>query len=638
MPRHGFSGVSRSRATFISMLGLLVILLAACGLVSPSTPVADTALTTQGDDGVLLVTANAFSANLARGKHSWRPLTDTASVYSSTMQALPDASATLDTKYQTLSPRLDYRVAFKTTGTYYVWAYGRAADQTPLNGDSLHIGLNGKPVATSSRLTNLPKTYGWVNKTMAGKAATVQVSSPGTYTLNVWMREDGARLSALALSADARYVPGKTTVAAPVSTPPASTPPTNPVIAPVPARSADAFIDSVGVNTHFHYDDTVWGSRYDLIKTKLIASGIRHLRDGLYTYSAASRDSFYYSRLRELGAAGFRFNLIAGMNTSFGEMTNFDLLDDVYDWTNGTVVAYEGVNEPDIQDVSDWISQTTTVQRNLYEGVKSNPRLSHLAVIGPSLVWQYDELSNLSQYMDYGNSHPYNGGSMPMLTGYGSLEFNIGNAVKISGTDPIMATEVGYHNALNTTDGHNPTSEAASATYIPRLLLSFFNRGIKRTYLYEFIDTHADASLTQPGAHFGLLRNDGSEKPAYVAVKTLLGLLRDPGASFTPGALRFALAGDTQDVQQTLLQKRDGSFYLALWVERSSWDRDARRDLAAGTQALRVQLGDPIESATVYKLGADGKATATPLALQNGELTLNVDDKLALIALVPATN
>ena len=631
-----------SRAKFVLMLGLLFLLLTACTLVSEPAMPTDAALTSavQGDDGLVLINAASFAANVPRQNHAWTKQNDPESANGGAMQALPDMMTTLDAKLDVFSPRLDYRVTFKTAGTYYVWIYGRAADETPLNGDSLHLGLGGKIVKSSSRITNMPSSYGWVNKTMAGRVATLAIPAPGTYTLNVWMREDGVRFGALALSPNARFTPSTSILLTPPPSPspnPAPAPqPTD--IAQVPARAADAFVDSVGVNTHFHYDDTVWGSKYDLVKTKLLASGIRHARDGAYTYEEASRDSFYYSRLRELGNAGIRFNLITGMNTSFGEMTNFTLLDDIYAWTNGAVVAYEGVNEPDIQNVSDWVTQTTTVQRNLYEHVNGTPSLGNVMVLGPSPVWKYEELGNLSQYMDYGNSHAYNGGSMPMITGYGSLDFNLDNAAKVSGRDSVIVTEVGYHNALKTSDGHNPTSEAAAAIYIPRLFLSFFNEGVKRSYLYEFIDTNSDPSLTQPGDHFGLLRNDGSEKPAYVAVKTLLSLLKDQGAPFSPGSLRVKLTGDTENVQQTLLQKRDGSFYLALWVEEPSWDRDARRNLVVSDRQLRLQLGDPVGTTTIYRFGADGRASSSSASPQAGELELSVNDKVTIIAFAPAKN
>lgn len=632
---------SFKRATFNCMLGLFLLFLAACSAapqgVTPPELAGQAAETVQASDGLVVIRADQFQANIPRGKHSWQLQQDAVTPVGTTLVALPDINGGFGTSPQLKSPQLDYRVRFTKAGTHYVWLYGQAPAQATLNGDSIHVGLNGQAPASASRIGDFKTSYGWINLKMSGGPATLYIAKPGSYTLNVWMREDGARFSAIALSNNARFRPNQrtipTTIPAPVPTPEPS--PSN--ITPVQARPADAFVDSVGVNTHLHYTDTVWGQKYnEIIKPKLLASGIRHARDGLYTYGAASRDSFYYTRLRELGAAGMRFNLITGMKTRFGEVTNFSLLDDVYNWTNGAVVSYEGVNEPDIQGVNNWTTQAKTVQSEIYRNVKSNPSLRSVAVIGPSPVWEPAALGNMSDLMDYGNSHAYSGGAMPMLSGYGSLDYNLDKAAINSASDPVMVTEVGYHNALKTSDGHPPASEKAAAIYMPRLLLSYFKQGVARTYLYEFIDTKPDPSLSQYNYHFGLLRNDGSEKPAYFAVKNLLNLLKDSGGAFTPGSLRFELTGQTQNVQQVLLQKRDGTFYLALWVEEESWDRNARRDLAVASRTVNLQVGDAVGTITRYAFSDAGQASPSTLTLANGELSLALDDKLTLIALPTA--
>ncbi|MBV9334508.1 MAG: hypothetical protein JO243_01345, partial [Solirubrobacterales bacterium] len=66
-----------------------------------------------------------------------------------------------------------------------------------------------------------------------------------------------------------------------------------------PAREADAFVDSVGINTHLHYQGTVYDTAFKtIIRPKLLALGIRHVRDGAYTYAGAGPDDFYYQRCR----------------------------------------------------------------------------------------------------------------------------------------------------------------------------------------------------------------------------------------------------------------------------------------------------------------------------------------------------
>ena len=248
--------------------------------------------------------------------------------------------------------------------------------------------------------------------------------------------------------------------------------------------------------------------------------------------------------------------------------------------------------------------------------------------------------------MDYGNWHPYPGGQCPTCGDvYGTnIDRLMPRYRAPSGGLPIMVTETGYHNALNGTDvGHRPVTEAAAGKYMPRLLLEYFNRGIARTYLYELIDAKPDAGKSLRDSNFGLLRNNGVEKPAFRAIKSVIGLLRDPGPAFSPGALDYTLSGATDRVHHTLLQKRDGTFYLALWQERSSYDtgarpnaaddRAARRDLPVPEQPVNLAVRTPIRAASVHRIGADGSLSSQAVRLTGGNLSLGVSDRVTLVAL-----
>ena len=611
-----------------SLLFLIVALfLAACGSVFPTEPVPELGAlagpTVQRDDGLVMVTSPSFATRTRRGGHSWQLETDTTG--SAVVAALPDHGALRDARLSATSPRLDYRVRFVKAGNHYLWVYGQAAAKG--GGGSLHVGLSGRALPTSRRVTGLSEEPGWTRLLMSGRkprgVARIRIPRPGLYTLNVWMREDGVQLGALALTPDPDFRPD--TLPAPL-----------PNVSPAATRAADAFVDSVGVNTHLHYTDTVYNRFRELIKPKLLSLGVRHIRDGAYTYPGISGSSFYYARLRELAAAGVRFNLLTNIRTRHSETTDFSLLDDLYRWTDGATEAFEGVNEPDLQGVGDWAAQTRAAQRQLYETVKGDPSLRQVKVLGPSPVWEAAALGDLSSYLDLGNTHPYPGGLMPLGSAYGqSLKSNLVNAAKNSGSKAVVATETGYHNALGTTRTHPPVSEKTAAVYLPRLLLAYFNSGVSRTYLYELIDTWSDPTLKDPEAAFGLLRNDGSEKPAFVAVRTLLGLLSDPGPAFSPEPFRVAFTGETQDVQRTLLRKRDGTLYLALWLETPSWDRDARRTVPVAARTLTLQVGEAVGQTTRYRFGTDGRAPATTLELHEGQVGVAIDDRLTLIAFAP---
>jgi hypothetical protein len=66
-------------------------------------------------------------------------------------------------------------------------------------------------------------------------------------------------------------------------------------------QTADAFVDSIGINTHFSYTDAIYHLDFPLVKQALLDLKIRHIRDGMHTVP-----SDYYELQNELGDAGIR--------------------------------------------------------------------------------------------------------------------------------------------------------------------------------------------------------------------------------------------------------------------------------------------------------------------------------------------
>lgn len=415
------------------------------------------------------------------------------------------------------------------------------------------------------------------------------------------------------------------------------------VTAPVAARPADAVVDSFGVNIHLHHTDSVYYSHYDsVIRPRLVELGVRHVRDGAQTYPGIGPDSFFYQRCRDLAAHGIRFDLITGMDTWWGDPTDYSMLDDVYSWCDGAVDSFEGVNEPDRQGVPNWVDVIRDAQPRLWDTVKNNPAIRHVAVVGPSVTSEEaaTELGDLSGWLDHGNIHNYLSGRNPETTGwgaggYGSLRYNLTYvAAPVSGAKPVVSTETGYHNALASPDPHRPAPEHVAARYFPRLLLHQFANGVARTYSYELIDAGTDAAYHEH--NFGLLRNDGTPKPGFHAVRNLVGLLADPGPAFTPGSLDYAIDGDTAGLHQALLQKRDGTFYLALWLGTQSWDPGANEELPGASRPLTVRIGTPRPAATAHLIGDDGALRSTALPVTDNAVTLTVHDEVTLLELPPS--
>ena len=200
----------------------------------------------------------------------------------------------------------------------------------------------------------------------------------------------------------------------------------------------------------------------------------------------------------------------------------------------------------------------------------------------------------------------------------------------------MIATETGYHNGLATTGNHPPTSEEAAAIYMPRLFLEYFREGIARTFSYELVDENPDPSLSEREDHFGLLRSDFSEKPAFTALHNLIAILEDPGPSFTPGSLNYSVGGSQSDLRQLLLQKRDGSFYLALWRTSSIWDPVKRVALTAPASPVTLSFGQPIDSAAQFA-PSSSSSPVSQFAAVGSSLTVSVGPQVTILKLTPAS-
>ena len=157
-----------------------------------------------GSDGIVSIEAENYTLNNPQGSHEWTFVTSPGS-YSGTgaMQATPDSGTTQDTDYAANSPRLDFQVEFVKTGIHYVWIRG-AGDNA---GDSCHAGLDGQEISTCDRLNSFSTFYGWHKDTIDGPDATINVSTAGIHTFNIWMREDGFVIDKIVLTSNITYSP-----------------------------------------------------------------------------------------------------------------------------------------------------------------------------------------------------------------------------------------------------------------------------------------------------------------------------------------------------------------------------------------------------------------------------------------------
>jgi hypothetical protein len=407
------------------------------------------------------------------------------------------------------------------------------------------------------------------------------------------------------------------------------------------ARPADSFVESIGANVHLTYFDTGYGN-FEVIKKRLLDLGVRHLRDGAQLTADVSYSNIFYGRLKNLAESGIRFDLIFDPRSSVGQLTA-QKLSAVAALAGNSLEIVEGANEYDNSQDHNWAYTLREYQANLYQTVKSDPATRNLAVIGPSFVHaeSRDAVGDLSPYLDYGNLHSYPGGKMPtsnLLDG----DNEIMRARKVSGSRPVVSTETGYHTAVASRGGHPGISDQAFARYVCRLYLEYFNQGFARTYLYEISDEKPDPGRNDPEHNFGLLTSAGEPNPAYFSLRNLIYVLAEtrravgprdanPVPRFSPGQLRYQLQGDTSEIDHTLLQKRDGRFYLILWHETSSYDIASKADISVPNRRLLLQLSQAHQVNTYLPL----ESSKAVEHYDGRTISLDVPDHVLIVEIVP---
>jgi hypothetical protein len=413
-------------------------------------------------------------------------------------------------------------------------------------------------------------------------------------------------------------------------------------------KSADAFVDTIGVNTHFYYLDRKFADGSSII-SKIKDAGIRHVREGLdINYF---KDPSKLALLNELNAGGVRFSIITSYNVHTAE--------EAHAWVKQfgpeKLTSIENRNEPDLFDYN-YETKTWPVQKvhdyqiALWNAFKNDSSTRSIEVIGSPLISTENAVLHgdaVANYMDRANIHNYLSTRHPETLGwggdgYGSLDYAVRRVAKPMkpGNNAPLSTETCYQNTdiVNSGNGQPNFSglpEKFSGRYIPRQYLFSFNYGIPRTYCYQFWNEGTGQASDKDNGefNFGFVRYDGSPKPAYTAIKNMIGLLNDPGPAFTLNKLDYKLEGNVTDVQKTLLQKRNGDYYLALWIGKASWEPNQQVELSVADQQVTLKLPSGITSATSYALDDNGAMSTTPLTISDSQTAVTVTDRVRFIQL-----
>ena len=421
----------------------------------------------------------------------------------------------------------------------------------------------------------------------------------------------------------------------------------------IQARQADVFVDSVGVNVHLHYYDTAYTDFAGKVLPSLRDLGVRHIRDGVCPVADGTKPGRLRTLLTELGVRATLLvdprcesvpEAAAYVQTVLGA---------------GLLAALEGPNEYDLSGDPAWADALRAYQTELYATFKSVPATATVPVIGPSVTSEgaAEALGDVTRDADIVNLHSYYSFRPPETrgwgnNGYGSLGWQLEAMAQPLGAvetgaavyaPPVIVTETGYHNVYRNTDRLG-LPEEVTAAYLPRLLLNHFDGGVARTFIYELLDEWDEPGNSE--ANYGLVRFDGSKKPAFVALKNLLALLNDPGRAFVPGSLALELepgssTGSSTDmstglntglntVSWTLMQKRDGDFYLAVWDNAPMFDPEAATsEIVRASQTVTLKFGEPITAVSRALPGES--AEWEPLTLTGTDLSLGIGSEVTLL-------
>ena len=280
-------------------------------------------------------------------------------------------------------------------------------------------------------------------------------------------------------------------------------------------------------------------------------------------------------------------------------------------------LAIEGINEPNHErdggaPPADWAARAVRFQKILWDFRNATPSMKHVKVISPSL-WigsgRYVEehfgalaRAGVTNYIDYAGMHSYPGGQKPD----NRLDARLGWVRNLWGADiPMWATETGYSNALNGTSGFKPAPEDVAATYGPRSILTYFERGAMSTRFELLGDPNA--SLVEQEAHFGLVRTPSLDpstwttKPEFSALKNFTRGLRDSAASYTPAPVPLQVTAPS-NIKWLLTAKSNGSKTLYAYLNASVYDVVTKE--YTPVQPVDVVVVDRLGTRTV-KVGTD---------------------------------
>lgn len=389
-----------------------------------------------------------------------------------------------------------------------------------------------------------------------------------------------------------------------------------------PAAMADALVDMIAVGTHLGAT-TPPNDNYPIVRQRLRELGGRHVTD-----LSPQPDLV---RLRELGAMGIRSQI------------GIDALGDYFRAALAAGDAVDGFQVDPLASAGTfdeaWLQGRRNFCGELHAAVKT-ARPSGVAVVGPDVDFPSGfPVIDFGPCVDYGTVHRQAAIGPPTaqsIEGF-TLDEQIDAQTRRAVWRPQTLGGNGYSTRAG--DAAGAVSELVQAKYLGRLVFEGFNRSFVRVFLGGITDrpeseqpqnqlriVRFGAPVSGFPSEDGLTRFDGTPKPSFMAIRNLIALLADPGAAFTPGGLTYRIDGAPESLHHTLLQKRNGTFFLALWHEVPSTDAKA---------SIPITVRFPSSVAQVTTFVPQDSRDAVNQLKEVSALAIDIGDQVTLVQIVP---
>lgn len=392
------------------------------------------------------------------------------------------------------------------------------------------------------------------------------------------------------------------------------------VVSPAPgailAVPVNSYLSSLGVNTHIEqgYSESAYEPMFRY-------TGIRNTRDGSNPGTGTQLATLH----KNTGV----LSDVMGTNLANVLSTARTVA------SSGGLLSIEGPNEPNNWPITyngqrgggsgTWVP-VAVYQRDLYAQVKADAALRNYPVFAVSEGGAETDNVGMqfltipagattimpagTKYADYANPHNYvisnchalkdnmawNAADPALNDCWDGLygEYGVTWAKRFPGYSaaqlqslPRVTTETGWN-----TGGAYALTEAQQGKLFLNLYLAQFKRGWRYTFIYQMVDQQGGDTVSM-----GLFHSNTTPKLSATYIHNFTTILADT-ITKTPGSLNYSIPAEPATVHDLLMQKSDGTFYLAVWDERASGVADRVTVNLAGVHAS-VKVYDPTIGTTV---------------------------------------